>query len=137
MKNISKYFLFFLILIIFNNCFSKQNIIKNIRTSDKLDEVTTRIVLDLSHKTAYSVFTLDNKPRLVIDIEATESKGSYDLKSKLIEKVRISNDRNGVIDFMNILRSMPSIDIMEFTIEDIVRSGFVKEYLIAKLEIGI
>ena len=97
MKNISKYFLFFLILIIFNNCFSKQNIIKNIRTSDKLDEVTTRIVLDLSHKTAYSVFTLDNKPRLVIDIEATESKGSYDLKSKLIEKVRISNDRNGVI----------------------------------------
>ena len=45
-----------------------------------------------------------------------------------------TNDRNGVIDFMNILRAMPSIDIMEFTIEDIVRSGFVKEYLIAKLE---
>ena len=45
-----------------------------------------------------------------------------------------TNDRNGVIDFMNILRSMPSIDIVEFTIEDIVRSGFVKEYLIAKLE---
>ena len=45
-----------------------------------------------------------------------------------------TNDRNGVIDFMNILRAMPSIDILEFTIEDIVRSGFVKEYLIAKLE---
>ena len=45
-----------------------------------------------------------------------------------------TNDRNGVIDFMNILRAMPSIDIMEFTIEDIVRSGFVKEYLIDKLE---
>ena len=29
---------------------------------------------------------------------------------------------------------MPSVDIIEFTIEDIVRSGFVKEYLIAKLE---
>ena len=48
-----------------------------------------------------------------------------------------TNDRNGVIDFMNILRSMPSIDIMEFTIEDIVRSGFVKEYLIAKLETSL
>ena len=45
-----------------------------------------------------------------------------------------TNERNGVIDFMNILRSMPSVDIIEFTIEDIVRSGFVKEYLIAKLE---
>ena len=45
-----------------------------------------------------------------------------------------TNERNGIIDFMNILRSMPSVDIIEFTIEDIVRSGFVKEYLIAKLE---
>ena len=97
MKYISKYFLLFLALFIFNNCFSKQNIIKNIRTSDKLDKVTTRIVLDLLQKTAYSVFTLDNKPRLVIDIEATENKGTYDLKSKLIEKVRINNNGKGVI----------------------------------------
>ena len=48
-----------------------------------------------------------------------------------------TNERNGVIDFMNILRSMPSVDIIEFTIEDIVRSGFVKEYLIAKLETSL
>ena len=48
-----------------------------------------------------------------------------------------TNERNGIIDFMNILRSMPSIDIMEFTIEDIVRSGFVKEYLISKLETSL
>ena len=97
MKYISKYFLFFLTLIIFNDCFSKQNIIKSVRTSDKIDKVTTRIVLDLSQKTAYSIFTLDNKPRLVIDIEASENKGTYDLKSKLIEKVRINNNGKGII----------------------------------------
>ena len=45
-----------------------------------------------------------------------------------------TNERNGVIDFMQILRIMPSVDIVEFGIEDIVRSGFVKEYLLAKLE---
>ena len=45
-----------------------------------------------------------------------------------------TNDRNGVIDFMNILRIMSSIDIIEFSIEDIVRSGLVKEYLLAKME---
>ena len=45
-----------------------------------------------------------------------------------------TNERNGVIDFMQILRIMPSVDIIEFGIEDIVRSGFVKEYLLAKLE---
>jgi len=45
-----------------------------------------------------------------------------------------TNERNGVVDFMQILRIMPSVDIIEFGIEDIVRSGFVKEYLLAKLE---
>ena len=48
-----------------------------------------------------------------------------------------TNDRNGVVDFMNILRKMPSFDIIEFGIDDIVRSGLVKEYLTAKIEIGM
>ena len=48
-----------------------------------------------------------------------------------------TNEKNGVIDFMKILRIMPSIDIIEFGVEDIVRSGFVKEYLLAKLETTI
>ena len=47
------------------------------------------------------------------------------------------NERNGIIDFMKILRIMPSIDIIEFGVEDIVRSGFVKEYLLAKLELSL
>jgi len=45
-------------------------------------------------------------------------------------------EKNGIIDFMNILRKMPSFDIIEFGIEDIVRSGLVKEYLTAKMESG-
>ena len=48
-----------------------------------------------------------------------------------------TNDRNGIVDFMNILRKMPSFDIIEFGVEDIVRSGLVKEYIIAKLENGM
>ena len=35
---------------------------------------------------------------------------------------------------MKILRIMPSVDIIEFSVEDIVRSGLVKEYLLAKME---
>jgi predicted ribonuclease YlaK len=45
-----------------------------------------------------------------------------------------TNEKNGIIDFMKILRIMPSIDIIEFSVEDIVRSGFVKEYIVAKME---
>ena len=38
---------------------------------------------------------------------------------------------------MNILRKMPSFDLVEFGVDDIVRSGIVKEYLLAKMEMGI
>jgi phosphate starvation-inducible protein PhoH len=48
-----------------------------------------------------------------------------------------TNERNGIIDFMKILRIMPSIDIIEFQIDDIVRSGLVKEFLIAKETLGL
>jgi len=48
-----------------------------------------------------------------------------------------TNEKNGVIDFMKILRIMPSVDIVEFGVDDIVRSGFVKEYLLAKMETTI
>jgi len=47
-----------------------------------------------------------------------------------------TNERNGIVDFMSILRKMPSFDIIEFGIDDIVRSGLVKEYLTAKIEAG-
>ena len=48
-----------------------------------------------------------------------------------------TNDRNGIVDFMSIIRKMPSFDIVEFGVDDIVRSGLVKEYIIAKLESGL
>ena len=47
------------------------------------------------------------------------------------------NERNGIADFMRILTNMPSFDTIEFNAEDICRSGLVKEYIIAKLELGM
>ena len=47
------------------------------------------------------------------------------------------NERNGIIDFMQVLRIMSSVSVIEFGVEDIVRSGLVKEYILAKLEIGL
>ena len=46
-------------------------------------------------------------------------------------------ERNGISDFMDVLRKMPSFDVIEFDIDDIVRSGLVKEYLVAKMEAGL
>ena len=47
------------------------------------------------------------------------------------------NERNGIVDFMQVLRIMSSVDVIEFGVEDIVRSGLVKEYILAKLEVGL
>lgn len=47
-----------------------------------------------------------------------------------------TNEKNGIIDFMRILRIMPSFDVIEFGVEDIVRSGLVKEYIIAKTQLN-
>ena len=48
-----------------------------------------------------------------------------------------TNERNGIVDFMRVLRLMESVDVIEFGVEDIVRSGLVKEYIIAKLQLSL
>ena len=48
-----------------------------------------------------------------------------------------TNEKNGIVDFMRILRVMPSMSMIEFGVEDIVRSGLCKEYLIAKMELNL
>jgi phosphate starvation-inducible protein PhoH len=48
-----------------------------------------------------------------------------------------TNEKNGIVDFMKVLRIMPSIDTIEFGVDDIVRSGLVKEYILAKMEVGV
>ena len=47
------------------------------------------------------------------------------------------NERNGLNDFLRILEEMDEFNCTEFTIGDIVRSGFVRSYLINKIKLGI
>lgn len=47
------------------------------------------------------------------------------------------NEKNGIFDFIKILQIMPSFDFIEFTVEDIVRSSLVKEFIIAKQSLNL
>ena len=47
------------------------------------------------------------------------------------------NEKNGLHDFLRILEEMEEFNCSEFTIGDIVRSGFVRSYLINKAKMGI
>ncbi len=46
-------------------------------------------------------------------------------------------EKNGILDFKKILHSMNEFDIVEFGLDDIVRSGLVKSYLFAKNELQL
>jgi predicted ribonuclease YlaK len=48
-----------------------------------------------------------------------------------------TNEKNGLHDFLRILEEMDEFNCTEFTIGDIVRSGFVRSYLINKIKLGI
>ena len=48
-----------------------------------------------------------------------------------------ATDRTGIIDFQRILQTMDEFSLIEYGIEDIVRSGIVKSYIIAKINLGI
>ena len=47
------------------------------------------------------------------------------------------NERNGLMDFLQILHEMEEFNCTEFNIGDIVRSGFVRNYLIQKTKLGM
>ena len=46
-------------------------------------------------------------------------------------------EKDGILDFQRILREMEEVSMVEFGIEDIVRSGIVKSYLINKINLGL
>jgi len=48
-----------------------------------------------------------------------------------------TNEKNGLMNFLQILQEMDEFNCCEFDIGDIVRSGFVRNYLIQKTKLGI
>ena len=47
-----------------------------------------------------------------------------------------THEKNGIHDFMKIIQAMPEFESVEFGVNDIVRSGLVKSYLVNKLNLG-
>jgi phosphate starvation-inducible PhoH-like protein len=46
------------------------------------------------------------------------------------------NDKKGILSFINIVSQLNQFDIIEFTWKDIVRSGFVRDYIMTKEMLG-
>lgn len=55
------------------------------------------------------------------------------LQSDLVK----NNERDGILDFQKIMNKMDEVSVIEYGIEDIVRSGLVKSYIINKINLGL
>lgn len=47
------------------------------------------------------------------------------------------DEKNGILTFMRIVEDMAKFEVIEFTWKDIVRSGFVRDYIMTKEMLGI
>ena len=47
------------------------------------------------------------------------------------------SERSGILDFQRIIQNMDEFSLIEFNLEDIVRSGLVRSYLINKINLGL
>ena len=47
-----------------------------------------------------------------------------------------TNEKNGILDFMKILEIMDEFENIEFDVNDIVRSGLIKSYILSKMHLG-
>jgi len=55
-----------------------------------------------------------------------------DTKQDDLQQSRNRADISGLHDFIKVLEAIPSFDVVRFGVDDIVRSGLVREYIIAK-----
>jgi phosphate starvation-inducible protein PhoH len=55
-----------------------------------------------------------------------------DTKQDDLQQSRNRADISGLHDFVRVLNNIPSFNVVNFTVNDIVRSGLVKEYILAK-----
>ena len=89
----------------YSSSFSQDSTIENIRISEDKKNNKSRIVFDLNREIPYTVFTLDNKPRLVIDIEADRLNKISKKKYSNIKEIRYRKTEKGIIrivfDLMN------------------------------------
>ena len=47
------------------------------------------------------------------------------------------NDKKGILRFMEIITHIKEFETIEFDIDDIVRSDFLRSYIIAKYKLGL
>lgn len=112
---------------------------KKLKERGKIEFMTTSFVRGLTFENA------------IVIIDEAQSMNTHEIKSVITRignnskllilgdtkqddllYIKNSMDKSGLAEVINVLKNVPSFDIVKFCVDDIVRSGFVKEFLIAE-----
>jgi phosphate starvation-inducible protein PhoH and related proteins len=122
-----------------NDLFGRGDAYQILKTKNIVDFMTTSFIRGITLRNA------------VIVIDECQNMSFHELDSiitRMGEHCRVifcgdfrqadlKNGQSGMLDFLQILKRMEEFDFIEFEIEDIVRSSFVKNYIISKNELGL
>lgn len=125
---------------IVNSLFDDRNAYQTMKMNGTIEFMSSSFVRGL---------TFDNA---VIIVDEVQSMNSHEIQSVLTrvgdntrvimcgdtkqnDLMKSKYDQTGLPSIVRILRRMDSVKVVEFNIEDVVRSGFVKEFLVAAEEL--
>lgn len=85
-------------------------------------------IQNLSDQEAHTIMTrVGNNTKIIFAGDIMQD----DLTSKRF------NERSGIKDFIKIINRMEEFDLIEFLVDDIVRSDIVRSYIVARLELDL
>ena len=122
-----------------NDLFGRGDAYQILKTKNIVDFMTTSFIRGITLRNA------------VIVIDECQNMSFHELDSIItrmgelcrvifcgdFRQADLKNGQSGMLDFLQILKRMEEFDFIEFEIEDIVRSSFVKNYIISKNELGL
>ena len=125
-----------------NEIFRKdtKNIYKALKRNDYLEFISTSYIRGLTIKNA--IVVVDESQNLNFH-ELSSVITRLDDNSKIIfcgdynqsDLLKTKNDKTGILRFKRIANEMPSVDVVTFNENDIVRGGLVKEFYLAQIKI--
>ena len=107
-------------------------------------------IIDFMSTSFLRGITLDNCIIIVDEAQNLSAHESFSIISRCGEDTKIMfagdieqsdlvkmSEKTGIIDFVRVINAMPSFEKIEFDVDDIVRSGLVREFVIAKKSLGL
>ena len=117
--------------------FSRKDAYQRLEEQGYIEFISTSFIRGMSFDDA--IIIVDEMQNMNFEeIDTVMTRVGY--RSKIIwcgdyrqTDLRKNNDKSGLLKFFDIAHHMPSFTRVEFTVDDIVRSSLVKDYILAKL----